>query len=83
MVRSASILTFVMPGLVPGIHVLRDWCEKGVDGRDKPGHDGKILGQRQNYRPVFTLVQSLLMTRCVAGSRAVMTNSFASVASSG
>ena len=26
----------VMPGLVPGIHVL--WV-KGVDGRDKPGHD--------------------------------------------
>ncbi|MDA9527942.1 hypothetical protein ACM42_05775 [Bradyrhizobium sp. CCBAU 25338] len=29
----------VMPGLVPGIHVLRSaW--QGVDGRDKPGHDG-------------------------------------------
>ncbi|QOZ12718.1 hypothetical protein XH96_38845 [Bradyrhizobium sp. CCBAU 51765] len=28
----------VMPGLVPGIHVLcATW--KGVDGRDKPGHD--------------------------------------------
>ncbi|MCS3898802.1 hypothetical protein M2171_007935 [Bradyrhizobium japonicum USDA 38] len=28
----------VMPGLVPGIHVLRAaW--QGVDGRDKPGHD--------------------------------------------
>ena len=27
-----------MPGLVPGIHVLRAaW--KGVDGRDRPGHD--------------------------------------------
>ncbi|MCS3932466.1 hypothetical protein M2175_007497 [Bradyrhizobium elkanii] len=28
-----------MPGLVPGIHVL---CvaRRGVDGRDKPGHDG-------------------------------------------
>ncbi|MFK4387607.1 hypothetical protein ACVWYQ_005542 [Bradyrhizobium sp. USDA 3397] len=27
-----------MPGLVPGIHVLcAVW--KGVDGRDKPGHD--------------------------------------------
>ncbi|MCP2130197.1 hypothetical protein ABH991_000483 [Bradyrhizobium ottawaense] len=27
-----------MPGLFPGIHVLRAlW--KGVDGRDKPGHD--------------------------------------------
>jgi hypothetical protein len=31
----------VMPGLVPGIHVLQRLREKeGVDGRDKPGHDG-------------------------------------------
>jgi hypothetical protein len=28
---------FVMPGLVPGIHVLVP--KKDVDGRDKPGHD--------------------------------------------
>jgi hypothetical protein len=28
----------VMPGLVPGIHVLAR--QKDVDGRDKPGHDG-------------------------------------------
>jgi hypothetical protein len=28
----------VMPGLVPGIHVLRA-AGKVVDGRDKPGHD--------------------------------------------
>jgi hypothetical protein len=26
-----------MPGLVPGIHALL--LGKGVDGRDKPGHD--------------------------------------------
>src|SRR5438067_1840227 len=35
-----SLIAFspVMPGLVPGIHVfLRE--RKGVDGRDKPGHD--------------------------------------------
>jgi hypothetical protein len=31
---------FVMPGLVPGIHVLPIYGEKVVDGRDKPGHDG-------------------------------------------
>jgi len=30
-------LSSVMPGLVPGIHAL--WRRKGVDGRDKPGHD--------------------------------------------
>jgi hypothetical protein len=29
----------VMPGLVPGIHVLLE--AKDVDGRDKPGHDGE------------------------------------------
>jgi hypothetical protein len=29
---------FVMPGLVPGIHVFGA-SKKGVDGRDKPGHD--------------------------------------------
>ncbi len=28
-----------MPGLVPGIHVLHA-AQQGVDGRDKPGHDG-------------------------------------------
>jgi hypothetical protein len=28
---------FVMPGLVPGIHVL--FGAKDVDGRVKPGHD--------------------------------------------
>ena len=27
-----------MPGLVPGIHILRALWQ-GVDGRDKPGHD--------------------------------------------
>jgi hypothetical protein len=30
----------VMPGLVPGIHVLLSSAKlKDVDGRDKPGHD--------------------------------------------
>jgi hypothetical protein len=34
-----------MPGLVPGIHV--SVATKGVDGRDKPGHDdGAILSGR-------------------------------------
>jgi len=31
-------LASVMPGLVPGIHVLGH-RRKDVDGRDKPGHD--------------------------------------------
>jgi hypothetical protein len=29
-----------MPGLVPGIHVLKSFNIEDVDGRDKPGHDG-------------------------------------------
>jgi hypothetical protein len=31
----------VMPGLVPGIHVLLHLDKEDVDGRDKPGHDEK------------------------------------------
>jgi hypothetical protein len=31
---------FVMPGLVPGIHVFGSHSKKDVDGRVKPGHDG-------------------------------------------
>jgi hypothetical protein len=30
-----------MPGLVPGIHVFATG-NKGVDGRDKPGHDEEM-----------------------------------------
>jgi hypothetical protein len=30
-----------MPGLVPGIHVLMTCSKEHVDGRDKPGPDGK------------------------------------------
>jgi hypothetical protein len=33
---------FVMPGLVPGIHVLAT-CKEDVDGRVKPGHDGGAM----------------------------------------
>jgi hypothetical protein len=32
-------MVFVMPGLVPGIHVFLLVCKQDVDGRDKPGHD--------------------------------------------
>jgi hypothetical protein len=34
------MLKFVMPGLVPGIHVFAYVCKEDVDGRAKPGHDG-------------------------------------------
>ena len=33
------ISKFVMPGLVPGIHVFASLSKKDVDGRDEPGHD--------------------------------------------
>ena len=36
----------VMPGLVPGIHVLGP-ATKDVDGRDKPDHDGRRPGRRE------------------------------------
>ncbi len=32
-----------MPGLVPSVHVLTALNKKDVDGRDKPGHDEKII----------------------------------------
>ena len=38
MTTGCAELSFVMPGLVPGIHALLG-CNKDVDGRDKPGHD--------------------------------------------
>ena len=37
--RSAQIIITVMPGLVPGIHVLLLFHKKDVDGRGEPGHD--------------------------------------------
>ena len=32
----------VMPGFMPGIHVLFDPQQQDADGRDKPGHDGEL-----------------------------------------
>jgi hypothetical protein len=29
-----------MPGFMPGIHAFLIPSKQGVDGRDKPGHDG-------------------------------------------
>jgi hypothetical protein len=36
-----------MPGLVPGIHAFKQKQNKGVDGRDKPGHD-KVESQSKS-----------------------------------
>ena len=48
-----------------------------------PGYALRARNDSENHFPVFTLVHSRLMMRCVAGSRAWMTNSFFCVASSG
>jgi hypothetical protein len=36
-----------MPGLVPGIHVFANDKREDVDGRDEPGHDGKVVERRE------------------------------------
>ena len=45
--------SLVMPGLVPGIHVLEVTRQERVDGRVKPGHDDDGFAPRavqwQNY----------------------------------
>ena len=43
---SNLLIVIVMPGLVPGIHVFLPAEHQGVDGRDKPGHDGAIQKNR-------------------------------------
>jgi hypothetical protein len=44
-------LAFVMPGLVPGIHVLLLEGRKDVDGRDKRGHDRRGVGTTEEAVP--------------------------------
>jgi hypothetical protein len=45
-----------MPGLVPGIHVYNAYKRKGVDGRDKPGHDdGTAFCMELDFHPDFAL----------------------------
>jgi hypothetical protein len=43
-------LSVVMPGPVPGTHVFRA-ISKGVDGRDKPGHDVQSDSTRSGHAP--------------------------------
>ena len=40
-----------MPALVAGIHVLKTIDIKGVDGRAKPGHDGRGLATPAGFEP--------------------------------
>jgi hypothetical protein len=44
--KKGFAIWFVMPGLVPGIHVLAATSKKDVDGRDEPGHDGILQSAR-------------------------------------
>jgi hypothetical protein len=39
MTSETHCLSTVMPGFMPGIHVLRLCIAKDVDGRNKSGHD--------------------------------------------
>jgi len=48
----------VMPGLDPGIHVLTAAPFEGVDGRDKPGHDGGKLLPHAAFFPLAFLNSS-------------------------
>jgi hypothetical protein len=43
----------VMPGLVPGIHVLNNATAKDVDGRDEPGHDRGQVSSRTRGKEGF------------------------------
>src|SRR5215471_12302839 len=48
--RRKRVTQPVMPGLVPGIHVVTLHANKGVDGRDKPGHDVSFWCARSGLR---------------------------------
>jgi hypothetical protein len=48
-----------MPGLVPGIHVSSSHKGKGVDGRDKPGHDDEYFISPCDYNdPLPNVLQA-------------------------
>jgi hypothetical protein len=56
-----------MPGLVPGIHILLLRTEeKGVDGRDKPGHD-------DDYETIVESNQHRAASPTISGCRASAT----------
>jgi hypothetical protein len=53
-----------MPGLAPGIHVLLR--KKHVDGRGKPGHDGKrMLNHRRDSHLSTAPLRGVLRARMV------------------
>jgi hypothetical protein len=50
---SARNRKLVMPGPVPGIHVLASLSKKDVDGRDRPGHDERRSQKKARLRGPF------------------------------
>ena len=56
--RPRQLVQFVMPGLVPGIHVLKTASTKDVDGRDKPGHDGETAGSAASPMSLFAKIST-------------------------
>jgi len=54
-----------MPGPVPGIHDLRRFGKKDVDGRDKPGHDGVVKSKKGEDR-MRNLIGLLVVLCCFA-----------------
>jgi hypothetical protein len=65
-----------------GLRNIRDFAGPAPGCRSRSSRL-RVRNDDGNHFPVFTLVHSRLMMRCVAGSRALMTNSFFCVASSG
>jgi hypothetical protein len=44
------LVSVVVSGLVPGIHVFCLRADQDVDGRDKPGHDGNIYSRARSAK---------------------------------
>ncbi|RZN08435.1 hypothetical protein CWO91_22490 [Bradyrhizobium genosp. SA-3] len=65
-IESALLSQLVMPGLDPGIHVLRQ-SRMHVDGRVKPGHDGgarRVHHSLSSRSCIPSPSRSVATTRC-------------------
>ena len=57
-----------MPGLVPGIHVFLPGLNKGVDGRDKPGHNAAVGCQSSlQIRKTPPILQTIFHSSAITG----------------
>ena len=59
-----------MPGLVPGIHVFLRRITNDVDGRDKPGHDGKCRRHDDHRRQTGAAAAASPEMACARPARA-------------